>query len=251
MRDDMGFIIRSVVQVGRAVPPPEPGRKAPTAATADVYEALRRAAPLSLDELAAILCGWAPFEVDVFIWAVGALGFFGWAMKEMPEAQKRGSLSAPGICLANSGAKLPCTVEVWQPTFSNTRPDISDMTPPPPLLAARLGARPGRAGEASGRLPGIKRRSLGLVLDRLERRADPIPQGLEPRSRAVFAGFDAGRSRPVHSSSVLGFACVIELQVASASLAFELRLATLRALEWRGGSSPALIGIKVLHFRAL
>ena len=27
----------------------------------------------------------------VFMWAVGAFGFFGWAMKEMPEAQKRGS----------------------------------------------------------------------------------------------------------------------------------------------------------------
>ncbi len=53
-------------------------------------------------------------------------------MKEMPEAQNRGSLSAPGIACANSGAKVPCTVEVWQPTFSNTRPDINDITPPPP-----------------------------------------------------------------------------------------------------------------------
>ena len=35
---------------------------------------------------------------------VGALGFTGWAMKDMPEAQKRGSSAAPGICLANSFA---------------------------------------------------------------------------------------------------------------------------------------------------
>ena len=84
-------------------------------------------------------------------------------MKEMPDAQKRGSWSAPGICLANSGGNVPCTVEVWQPTFSNTRPDISAMTPPPPssplfslraqgVLTKRPGglpAQPGRPSAAS------------------------------------------------------------------------------------------------------
>ena len=96
----------------------------------------------------------------VFICAVGAFGFTGWAMKEMPLAQKRGSCSAPGICLANSGGKVPCTVEVWQPTFSNTRPDISAMTPPPPsaplfslrvqgVFTKRPGALPSQPGRPS------------------------------------------------------------------------------------------------------
>ncbi len=48
----------------------------------------------------------------VFMCAAGTLGFSGWAMSETPDAQKRGSSSAPGICLRNSGANSPCTVEV-------------------------------------------------------------------------------------------------------------------------------------------
>ena len=48
----------------------------------------------------------------VFMCADGAWGFIGWAISEMPEAQKRGSSSAPGICLRNSGANSPNTVEV-------------------------------------------------------------------------------------------------------------------------------------------
>ena len=40
----------------------------------------------------------------------------------------------PGICEANCFGNVPCTVEVWQPTFSNTRPDIRAMTPPPPSV---------------------------------------------------------------------------------------------------------------------
>ena len=58
----------------------------------------------------------------VFMCTAGTFGFHGWMMSEMPEAQKRGSSSAPGICLANSGAKVPWTVEMWTPAFSNTRP---------------------------------------------------------------------------------------------------------------------------------
>ena len=43
----------------------------------------------------------------VFMCTAGTLGFQGWAITEMPEAQKRGSAEAPGICLANSGANVP------------------------------------------------------------------------------------------------------------------------------------------------
>ena len=67
----------------------------------------------------------------VFMWTAGTLGFQGWMISEMPDAQKRGSVSAPGICLRNSGENSPKTVETWTPAFSNTRPCIIDMTPPP------------------------------------------------------------------------------------------------------------------------
>src|SRR5262245_4791043 len=53
-------------------------------------------------------------------------------MTETPDAQKRGSVSVPGICVRNSGANSPKTAEIWTPTFSNTRPCIIDITPPPP-----------------------------------------------------------------------------------------------------------------------
>ncbi len=68
----------------------------------------------------------------VFMCTAGTLGFCGWAISEMPEAQNSGCSSAPGICLRNSGANSPCTVEVCTPTFSKTRPCITLMTPPPP-----------------------------------------------------------------------------------------------------------------------
>ncbi len=68
----------------------------------------------------------------VFMCAVGALGLAGCAISDTPDAQKRGSSVAPGIWLRNSGASSPKTVEVWMPAFSNTRPLIRLMTPPPP-----------------------------------------------------------------------------------------------------------------------
>ena len=114
-------------------------------------------------------------------------------MKEMPEAQKRGSLSAPGICLANSGGKVPCTVEVWQPTFSNTRPDISDMTPPPPSLPSGSVRVQGVRVKRPAGSPGIEGRALGFVLDRLERRKHVVAQGLEPDPRALFSGLERCR----------------------------------------------------------
>src|SRR5258708_6623443 len=63
---------------------------------------------------------------------VGTCGLCKCAISEMPEAQKRGSCDAPGIWSRNSGANSPCTVEQWTPTFSKTRPFMTDITPPPP-----------------------------------------------------------------------------------------------------------------------
>src|ERR1043165_6582694 len=70
----------------------------------------------------------------VFMCPAGTCGLCGCAISEMPDAQKRGSSAAPGIWPWNSGANSPCTVETCTPTFSNTRPFIIDMTPPPPGL---------------------------------------------------------------------------------------------------------------------
>ena len=67
----------------------------------------------------------------VFMCTAGTLGERMWATSEMPVAKKRGSCSAPGICLRNSGLNSPNTVETLTPTFSNTRPRMSDMVPPP------------------------------------------------------------------------------------------------------------------------
>ena len=97
----------------------------------------------------------------VFMCTAGTLGFCGWAMSEMPDAQNCGCSSAPGICLRNSGANSPCTVEVCTPTFSNTRPAIRLMVPPPPgapvwsvrchgVRTKRPGAR-SESGAPSGR----------------------------------------------------------------------------------------------------
>ena len=91
----------------------------------------------------------------VFMCAVGTCGLCGWTMRDTPEAQKRGSSSAPGICLRNSGANSPWTVEVWTPAFSNTRPCSRLATPPPPSApplawSVRLhGVRTKRAGGRS------------------------------------------------------------------------------------------------------
>jgi succinyl-diaminopimelate desuccinylase len=97
----------------------------------------------------------------VFMCTAGTFGFQGWMMSEMPEAQKRGSSSAPGICLANSGAKVPWTVEVWTPAFSNTRPVSMPIVPPPPgspVWSVRVHGlrvnRPGACGASGSNGPG-------------------------------------------------------------------------------------------------
>ena len=114
----------------------------------------------------------------VFMCTAGTLGLCGWAISEMPLAQKRGSSSAPGICLRNSGENSPCTVEVCTPTFSKTRPCIIDISA---AAALALVALPRRLFEAPGHPGGM--RAGQIVLDLLERGADPVAQLLEPRPR--------------------------------------------------------------------
>ena len=68
----------------------------------------------------------------VFMCTAGTRGLRRCATKLIPVAMKRGSASAPGICLRNSGENSPKTVETLTPTFSNTLPFMTDITPPPP-----------------------------------------------------------------------------------------------------------------------
>ena len=109
----------------------------------------------------------------VFMWAAGTLGFQGWAISEMPDAQKAAPSSVPGICLANSGEKLPCTVEMWTPIFSKTRPCMTDISPPPPS------GRDHRSRHEAARLA-VGARTGDGVLDRFEGGAELVAQGAEP-----------------------------------------------------------------------
>ena len=80
-------------------------------------------------------------SIRVLKWTAGTLGLAIWATRLMPLAQNRGSSAAPGICARNSGENSPHTVETFTPTFSNTRPRIRLMTPPPPSLLSGVGRR--------------------------------------------------------------------------------------------------------------
>ena len=95
--------------------------------------------------------------------------------------------------------------------------------PPAAVPAARLGARPGRAGEASGWFSGIGRRSLRFVLDRLDAN-DPIAQMLEPQTRALLlaSSGSAGDAGSFVISS--GFACVIGFKLPSSPGISKIRL---------------------------
>ena len=81
----------------------------------------------------------------VFMCTAGTRGLVMCAIRLMPVAKKRGSSSAPGMVRAKSDENSPCTVETWTPTFSNRRPRITDMTPPPPAGRSH-GVRSNRPG---------------------------------------------------------------------------------------------------------
>ncbi len=73
-----------------------------------------------------------------------------WAMSEMLLDQKCGSRSAPWIVFAMSGENVPFKlVEVITPTFSNTRPFMTLITPP---SSARIA--PGRVHGLRSKRPG-------------------------------------------------------------------------------------------------
>ncbi len=114
----------------------------------------------------------------VFMCTAGTFGLRICAISEMPDAQNRGSSAAPGICARNSGANSPCTVEQCTPTFSNSRPRITLITPPPPGSPVWSVRSQARAHETPG-VAGIER-CRRIVLELLEGRADIVAQALEP-----------------------------------------------------------------------
>ncbi len=125
----------------------------------------------------------------VFMCTVGTCGLTGWAISEMPEAQKRGSSSAPGICLRNSGENSPWTVDVCTPTFSKTRPYIIDMRPPPPLPSSRCQSlavkRPGsRSAKGPDSSSSRVSKEVQIVSRRLSNQA---------RAAAFFSSMSSGR----------------------------------------------------------
>ncbi len=74
------------------------------------------------------------------MWTAGTCGLAMWATRLIPVAKKRGCFSsAPKIDLANSGEKVPPTVETFTPTFSKTLPFIWLRTPPPPADSVSSG----------------------------------------------------------------------------------------------------------------
>ncbi len=128
----------------------------------------------------------------VFMCTAGTCGLCRWAISEMPEAQKRGSSARPespcGIPARTRHARSrQCT-----PTFSNTRPFIIDITPPPPGLPEWSVRLPRRAHEAARRAVAQRRAGRQRILHGLERRADVVAQLLEPRARARLSRGDQG-----------------------------------------------------------
>ena len=82
----------------------------------------------------------------------------------MPLAQKRGSSAAPGIWARKSVLNSPDTVETLTPTFSNTRPRIRLITPPPPSPPSSVGRD--QAVEKDG--PALQNAMQGAALQKKE-----------------------------------------------------------------------------------
>ena len=155
----------------------------------------------------------------VFMCTAGTCGFCGCAINEMPEAQKFGFSAAPGISLRNSGANSPCTVEQCTPTFSNTRPRISAMTPPPPGSAladpalvpisgkpeigcCRYGRCVSRACGRSGRQRCRRAAPISAARPRPPRKPRKCRRaGFRTRRARGSCGFRCRCSRTTHSAS--------------------------------------------------
>ena len=102
----------------------------------------------------------------------------------MPLAQNRGSSAAPGISLRNSGENSPDTVEMLTPTFSKTRPRMTEIVPPPP---------PGRC--QSRALEAARRPALGGARRRTRPRSPRTRRRCRSRNAANHASARGARAR--------------------------------------------------------
>ena len=146
----------------------------------------------------------------VFICTVGAFGFHGCAISEMPDAQKRGSSSAPGICLANSGANVPNTVDVCTPAFSKKRPRRIPMRPPPPGAPSWL-----------SRVQGLRSKRPGVI-------------GASSLNGPAHSSSSASKAAMILSCKVSNqaLACALRVSITVSLISLPLTGATLPPLPW-------------------
>ena len=130
----------------------------------------------------------------VFICTVGTCGFQGWAITESPDAQKRGSASAPGIAWRIAARKSRGRSRRAHPFLEQPAVQHRHATAAA-RRAGRIDAAPRLQREASRR--GARRRPVRLRrafrFQRLHRRDQAELKRLEP-----FAGARLPRVRLVH-----------------------------------------------------
>ena len=108
----------------------------------------------------------------------GTCGLAMWATRLMPVAKKRGSSSAPGMVLANSGEKRAADARDVDPDLLEHRAGHVAANPAATRFARGVGAVPRREGEG-----GI---GPGLALDVLERGADAVAKAFKPVARGLL-----------------------------------------------------------------
>ena len=134
---------------------------------------------------------WSSTTKRVFMCTAGTLGFHGWTISEMPDAQNRGSSSAPGICFRNSGENSPCTVE-----------DVDAGLLEHPAVHHRH-----HAAAAVLALPWL---ALELdAVDLLEGGADLVPEVFEPAAGEDFPGVRESPSCAIPKILMLPFTCLL------------------------------------------
>ena len=122
----------------------------------------------------------------VFMWTAGIFGFHKCAINEMPDAQNRGSLSAPGISLRNSGREFAVHGRAMHADLLEHAPLHHRHHAAAAGGAGVIGAGPGRPHEAAGCHCRLRRGSLGRSSSSFSKApADVVAQRLKPRARRV------------------------------------------------------------------
>ena len=128
-------------------------------------------------------------RIRVLKCAAGTRGLRMCATRLMPLAQKRGSCSAPGICARNSGRTRPTR---WRRSRRPSRTPARAARSSPRRRRPRAATPCARSGRRRPRRAG---RSV-VVLDRLERGAEPVAQRLEPGARRAPSRRRRRQDRP-------------------------------------------------------